>query len=313
MRASKVISPPPQPKPSIRSARQSPISAQAGVGLRHPHMGDFASGTADAAWVEIHSENFFADGGPRMAQLDQVRAHYPVSCHGVGLSLGTAEGIDNRHLESLCALVQRVDPALVSEHLSFSVVEGLYLNDLLPLPYTEEALSVVVNNVDKAQTALGRQVLVENPSSYLKFADSHLTEWDFLSELCRRAGCGLLLDVNNIYVSAHNNDFDTATYLEGIPGTAIGEIHLAGHLIDGEGDERLLIDTHGDMVTDAVWSLYQQALEKFGPRATLIEWDTDIPSLEVLLNEARTAQKHLDSVLLNVDAARAPTNTSHVA
>ncbi len=303
-----MISPPPQPKPSTRSARQSPISAQAGVGLRHPHMDDFTSGTADAAWVEIHSENFFADGGPRMAQLDHVRAHYPVSCHGVGLSLGTAEGIDTAHLESLRALVQRVDPMLVSEHLSFSVVEGLYLNDLLPLPYTEEALSVVVNNIDTVQTALGRQILVENPSSYLTFVDSHLTEWDFLSELCQRSGCGLLLDINNIYVSAHNNDFDTATYLAGIPGAAVGEIHLAGHLVDGAGDERLLIDTHGDAVADTVWSLYQHALEKIGPRPTLIEWDTDIPSLDVLLNEAGTAQRYLDTAVSNTEAAH-----SHVA
>jgi hypothetical protein len=220
--------------------------------------------------------------------------------------LGTAAGIDTTHLNSLQALVRRIDPVLVSEHLSFSVVEGVYLNDLLPLPYTEEALSVVVNNVDKVQTALGRQILGENPSSYLTFKDSRLTEWDFLSELCRRAGCGLLLDVNNIYVSAHNNDFDTAAYLEGIAGTAVGEIHLAGHLIDGEGDERLLIDTHGDTIADPVWTLYEQTLKKTGPQPTLIEWDTDIPSLDVLLNEARAAQRYLK-------AARSPEAASNVA
>ena len=308
-----MISPPPQPKPSTCSARPSPISAQAGVGLRHPHMDDFISGTAEAAWVEIHSENFFADGGPRMAQLDHVRTQYPVSCHGVGLSLGTAEGIDTIHLKSLCALVQRVEPVLVSEHLSFSVVEGLYLNDLLPLPYTEEALSVVINNIDTVQTVLGRQILIENPSSYLKFVDSPLTEWDFLSQVCQRSGCGLLLDVNNIFVSAHNNDFDTATYLAGIPSDAVGEIHLAGHLVDGEGDERLLIDTHGDAVADRVWTLYQNALEKIGPRPTLIEWDTDIPDLEVLLKEAKTAQRYLDTAVSNTEVSNTEAAHSHVA
>ncbi|NKB44121.1 MAG: DUF692 family protein [Alphaproteobacteria bacterium] len=267
-------------------------------------MAAFASGTPDAAWVEIHSENFFVPGGPRLAQLEDVRSHYAISCHGVGLSLGSAQGVDVDHLSTLRDLVDRIEPGLVSEHLSFSVVDDIYVNDLLPLPYTEEALQAVVRNVDQTQEAIGREILIENPSSYLAFVDSVLTEWDFLAELSQRSGCGLLLDVNNIYVSAENNGFDVSTYLEGVPGDAVGEIHLAGHSIDGSGEERLLIDTHGDVVAGPVWTLYQQALEKLGPRPTLIEWDTDIPELEVLLAEAHTAQRHLDAVSMPEDSSR---------
>ena len=266
-------------------------------------MIDFAAGTPATAWVEIHSENFFAPGGPRLAHLDAVRSHYPISCHGVGLSLGSAEGIDAGHLSALHALVNRTEPVLVSEHLSFSVVDGIYVNDLLPLPYTEEALAVMVRNVDRVQTALGRQLLVENPSSYLAFVQSAMTEWEFLSALVSQTGCGLLLDVNNIYVSAENNGFDPDEYLNSIPGEAVQEIHLAGHLVDGDGDEQLLIDTHGDVVANAVWGLYETALERIGPRPTLIEWDTDIPALDVLLAEARSAQRRLDAVTPDTGAS----------
>jgi uncharacterized protein (UPF0276 family) len=267
-------------------------------------MSDFASGTPSAAWIEIHSENFFAAGGPRIAQLEQVREHYAISCHGVGLSLGSAQGVDADHLSALRTLVDRFEPGLVSEHLSFSVVDDIYVNDLLPLPYTEEALVTVAQNVDQTQERLGQQILVENPSSYLTFVDSVLTEWDFLTALSQRTGCGLLLDVNNIYVSAENNGFDTTAYLDGIPGDAVGEIHLAGHSLEGDGEDRLLIDTHGDTVADPVWSLYKLALEKLGPRPTLIEWDTDIPDLEVLLGEGETAQRHIDSVSSSEGSSR---------
>lgn len=267
-------------------------------------MAAFADGTAEAAWIEIHSENFFAPGGPRMAQLDQVRKNYPVSCHGVGLSLGTATGVDQDHLKTLRGLVNRIDPILVSEHLSFSVVDGIYVNDLLPLPYTEEALEVVTRNVDQTQETLGRQILMENPSSYLTFTDSTLTEWAFLSALVERTGCGLLLDVNNIYVSAQNNGIDVAAYLDGIPGDAVQEIHLAGHTISGADEDRLLIDTHGDIVADPVWALYEKTLNKIGPRPTLIEWDTDIPELDKLLAEARKAQSRLDAVSSDKDSIR---------
>jgi uncharacterized protein (UPF0276 family) len=259
-------------------------------------MADFVSGAPDASWLEIHSENFFAPGGPRVAQLDAVRAHYPISCHGVGLSLGTAEGISKAHLERLAALVERVEPILVSEHLSFSVVDGLYVNDLLPLPYTEEALDVVSRNIAQTQDRLRRPILIENPSSYLTFVESVMPEWEFLDALVKRTGCGLLLDVNNVYVSSINNNFDAKTYLDAVPANAVGEIHLAGHLVDGHGDEQVLIDTHGDTVCNDVWNLYEHTLKRIGARPTLIEWDTDIPPLDVLLSEAARAQEMLDRV-----------------
>lgn len=263
-------------------------------------MAAFASGEPDVApgidWVEVHSENFFAPGGPRIAQLEAVRESYALSCHGVGLSLGSAEGLDANHLSKLRTLVERFEPGLVSEHLSFSVVDGVYVNDLLPLPYTEEALAKTAENIDHAQTALGRQILVENPSSYLTFKESAVPEWEFLAALVEQTGCALLLDINNIYVSAQNNGLDAQAYLRGIPTAAVQEIHLAGHLVDGDGSDRLLIDTHGDVVADPVWALYEQALERFGPRPTLIEWDTDIPDLNVLLAEAKTAQHLLDQI-----------------
>lgn len=269
-------------------------------------MTDFASGTPKVDWVEVHSENFFAPGGPRIAQLEAVRAHYALSCHGVGLSLGSADGLDTEHLSTLRKVVDRFQPALVSEHLSFSVVDGIYVNDLLPLPYTEEALARTAENIDRAQTALGRQILIENPSSYLTFVESVLPEWEFLSALVQQTGCALLLDINNIYVSAKNNGLDPAAYLKGIPGDAVQEIHLAGHLVEGTGDAQLLIDTHGDVVADPVWSLYQDALALCGARPTLIEWDTDIPALEVLLAEAKAAQSYLDTGTPRADS-------SHVA
>lgn len=300
------MTPPPQPQPSMRASWPGPISATAGVGLRHPHMTDFASGAPQVDWVEVHSENFFAPGGPRIAQLEAVRESYALSCHGVGLSLGSADGLDPEHLSTLRNVVDRFQPALVSEHLSFSVVDGVYVNDLLPLPYTEEALAKTAENIDRAQSVLGRQLLIENPSSYLMFVDSVLPEWEFLSALVKQTGCGLLLDINNIYVSAANNGLDPAAYLKGIPGDAVQEIHLAGHLVEGAGDEKLLIDTHGDVVADPVWSLYQDALALIGARPTLIEWDTDIPALDVLLTEAETAQRYIDTIVPRADS-------SHVA
>ena len=299
-----MTSPPPQTQPSIRSARLSPIPVKAGVGLRHPHMDAFVAGEPQTAWVEIHSENFFAPGGPRIAQLEAVCNHYPLSCHGVGLSLGSTDGLDEDHLATLRELVDRFQPGLVSEHLSFSVVDGVYVNDLLPLPYTEEALAVMARNVDHTQTVLNRQILVENPSSYLSFIESAMTEWEFLSALVDQTGCALLLDVNNIYVSATNNGFDATTYLANVPGDAVKEIHLAGHLVDGEGAEQLLIDTHGDVVADDVWTLYDSAIEQIGPRPTLIEWDTDIPALDILLAEAAAAQQRLDTVFSDTGEPR---------
>ncbi|HKY94749.1 MAG TPA: DUF692 domain-containing protein [Kiloniellales bacterium] len=280
-------------------------AARAGVGLRHPHVLHFLQERPRTAFLEVHSENYMSDGGPRRRALFDLAEHYPISLHGVGLSLGSAEGLDAAHLGRLKGLLADYRPALVSEHLSWSVESGAYLNDLLPLPYTEEALAVVCRNVDAAQEALGRPLLVENPSSYLTYAASSLSEPEFLGELVRRTGCGLLLDVNNVYVSARNQGFDAAAYLAALPTGAVGEIHLAGHTRRRFGAEELLIDDHGSRVAEAVWALYRQAVALCGPRPTLIEWDSAIPEASVLLAEARKA----DVIL----AAADPTVQGHVA
>ncbi len=278
-----------------------PIPAAAGIGLRHPHVPAFLAGGPPVGWVEVHSENYLVPvgargGGPRLKQLEAIRRDYALSCHGVGLSLGSAEGLDEAHLARLAALFERVQPGLVSEHLSWSVTDGVYLNDLLPLPYTDEALGVVCRNVDRAQEVFGRQILVENPSSYIGFAGSTLAEWDFLAEVTRRTGCGILLDVNNIHVSAHNHGFDPEPYLDAIPAETVGEIHVAGHFVAAMDDETLLIDDHGAPVDQAVWRLLEAALGRLGRRPILVEWDTNIPELSVLMAEADKAQRILDTL-----------------
>ena len=262
-----------------------PVPAQAGIGLRSPHHDEFLSRRPALPWVEVHSENFFADGGRQLQVLDAVRRDYGVSLHGVGLSLGGSDPLDPDHLRRLRRLVQRVEPALVSEHVCWSSADGIFLNDLLPLPCTEAALRHTVARVSAVQEYLGRQILVENVSSYLEFEGAEMTEWDFVCQLARRAGCGILLDVNNIYVSAENHNFPAHNYLRGIPAELVGEVHLAGHTaVDG-----ILIDTHSAPVTDAVWALYRDALRMLGPKPTLIEWDAELPTLERLVAEAATA------------------------
>jgi uncharacterized protein (UPF0276 family) len=244
----------------------------------------------DIGWLEVHSENYFGDGGQPLHYLERVRGHYPLSLHGVGLSLGSAGPLDRRHLQRLAALVRRVEPDLVSEHLSWGAVPGRHLNDLLPLPYTEEALAVAAAHVDEVQEALGRQILVENISSYLRFRHSTIGEAEFIAALAARTGCGVLLDVNNIYVSAMNHGFDAAAFLAAIPVATVREMHLAG--FDELGG--LLVDTHGTHVAQPVWALYRLALERFGRIPTLIEWDTDLPQLSVLLAEAATAERLME-------------------
>ncbi len=264
-----------------------------GLGLRTPHMVPLAAPDAPSVpWLEIHSENFLCDGGPRLALLHAIAERTPISCHGVGLSLGSAEGLDKAHIARLKVLFARVKPALISEHLSWSVTGGVYLNDLLPFPYTQTTLDVFARNVSDAQDAFGRQMLVENPSLYLTFAGSTLSEPDFLGALVERTGCGLLLDINNVHVSAANTGCDATGYLRAIPAEAVGEIHLAGHSTGADG---VLIDTHNTAVSAPVWTLYAEALRRTGPRPTLIEWDRDIPALDVLMREAATAQRILDT------------------
>lgn len=281
---------------------KSDLPSRAGIGLRAPHVGELLATRPAAPWLEVHPENYMS-GGIALASLEAVRREYPVSLHGVGLSLGTAGDIDARHLSRLRSLVERIEPCLVSEHLSWSTAGGAYLNHLLPLPYTDETLGVVADHVDEVQNALGRRILIENPSSYLRFRHSSMAEPHFLAELARRTGCGLLCDVNNIYVSAWNVGFDAGSYLDTLPVQAIGEIHLAGHAANDADGRTILIDDHGSPVTAPVWKLYQRALERFGSVPTLIEWDTDLPELSVLLGEARVADRMLQAFASEDDHA----------
>lgn len=267
---------------------------RAGIGLRAIHHEAVLARGPEVGWFEAHSENYFGGGGTREV-LTRVRRDYPLSLHGVGLSIGSTDPIDRSHLAQIVRLARELEPMFVSEHLSWASVGGRFVNDLLPLPYTEEALSHMVDRVGQVQDALGRELLIENVSSYLQFVDSHIEEWDFLAELSRRSGCALLLDVNNVYVSAMNHGFDAGLYLSRIPVERVREIHLAGHSIQNIGGQQIRIDTHGTPVCDAVWALYAAALERFGPVPTLIEWDTDIPPLDDLISEARKADWHMEA------------------
>ena len=281
------------PWPAAQDAERGSIPAQAGIGLRFPHHGLVAETRPDIAWLEVHTENYLGGGTP-LRYLDAIRRDYPISLHGVGLSLGSAEALDEAHLSRVRDLAAHIEPGLVSEHLSWSVVGGTYLADLLPLPMTEEALDVVCRHVDQVQGVIGRQMLIENPSSYLQFRHSVIPEWEFISAVATRTGCGILCDVNNIYVSACNHGWDASAYLTALPQDAVGEIHLAGHTVKKVGDRMLRIDNHGSRVSPEVWALYDEALLQFGWVPTLIEWDTDIPALDVLLDEASNAERALD-------------------
>ena len=265
------------------------MPARAGIGLRAQHHLRVLRESPAVAWFEAHTENYFADGGAHVAALSQIRENYPLALHGVGLSLGSTDTIDAGHLERVRRALRRYEPALISEHLSWSSVGGRFANDLLPLPYTEEALRHVSAHIEQAQDYLGRRILIENVSSYLQFECSRMPEWEFLAGVAAESGCGILLDLNNIHVAARNFGYEARRYLDAIEPGTVQEIHLAGHSsTDFEGRE-LLIDTHGTPVCDAVWELYRAALRRFGSVPTLIEWDTDIPALEVLMGEAAKA------------------------
>lgn len=287
--------------------QRDPVPARAGVGLRHTHVPAFLEARQPVAWIEVHSENYLGAGGPRAAALEQIRRDYPLSCHGVGLSLGSAEGLDRMHLSRLKALFDRFQPGLVSDHVAWSTHQGDYLNDLLPLPYTDEALQVICTNIDHAQEVFGRRMLVENPSSYVRFPTSNMAEWQFMAEIVARTGCGLLLDVNNIHVSAHNHRFDAHAYLDHVPLDAVEEIHVAGHFVKTflteTGEETILIDDHGAPVPEPVWDLFREALYRLGPVPTLVEWDTKLPPLDVLLAEVRKADALIGSLAWDETAA----------
>ena len=261
----------------------------AGLGLRPPHYTDAADAAAPGLWFEVHSENYMVDGGPRLAWLETIRTRHPLSLHGVGLSLGADADPDPDHLARLNRLVQRFEPFVVSEHLAWSTWNGVYSPDLLPIPRSHEALERIADNVQRTQDAIKRAILVENPSHYLAIPGHDYDEIEFLTELCRRTGCGLLLDVNNVYVSANNLGFDADAYLDAFPGQYVAELHLAGHCADPNLGNALLIDSHDAPVCAAVWQLYARLIARIGPRPTLIERDDELPAFDVLLAERNRA------------------------
>jgi len=274
--------------------RPSRIPHAAGIGLRAEHYRPLLESLPSVGWLEVHSENYFGDGGKPLHFLGLLREHYPLSMHGVGLSLGSTDPLNRDHVDRLKRAIATFDPWFVSDHLSWSSVGGQYLNDLVPLPYTEEALAHVCERVDNVQELLGRELLVENVSSYLRYTHSSIPEWEFLAAVSQRTGCGILLDVNNVYVNACNHGFDPVTFIRAIPRAAVRELHLAGFTRNSFDDGEILIDTHNRRVSEEVWDIYRATLELIGTRPTLIEWDTDLPELDVLLDEARSAQRILD-------------------
>jgi hypothetical protein len=296
------------------------VPAAAGIGLRGAHYRDVVQSRPAVGWLEVHTENYFGGGAP-LYYLERARELYPLSLHGVSLSLGSTDPLNLDHLKNIKRLVERFEPGLVSDHLCFSSIDGIYLNDLLPLPYNEESLNHFVARVGQAQDFLGRQILVENPSSYLEYQSSTLAEAQFLNEVARRSGCGLLLDVNNVYVSSCNHDFgdgteprvavqgrtgcglDAREYLKAIDPRHVREIHLAGYSENRYDEGTVLIDTHNRPVYPEVWQLYRETVERLGPIPTLIEWDSDLPALAELVGEADKAQTVLNEFVRHAACA----------
>lgn len=276
----------------------------AGIGLRAAHHDAIVADRPPVGWFEAHAENYMG-GGAHRAALHRIRQDWPVALHGVGLSLGSADGLDLAHLDRLAALAEQIEPRFVSEHLAWSGVAGRYLNDLLPLPYTEETLALVVAHVDQVQTRLGRPILVENPSCYLRFGHSTVPEGEFLAALARQTGCSLLLDVNNLYVNAVNIGGAPEAVIAALEPGTVGEIHVAGHHRADHGEITLLIDDHGAAVGEAVWSLYARAVTRFPAAATMVEWDANLPTLGRLVAEAREADRRRNRAIggTDVDAA----------
>lgn len=268
---------------------QATISG-AGIGLRSVHYQDILGDAASVPWFEVLSENYFGKGGLPLHYLEQVRSNYPVTLHGVGMSLGSTDPLNFEYLSHLKQLAERIEPAWISDHLAWVSAGNRYAHDLLPLPYTEEALSNFAERLLQVQDFLGRNLLIENPSSYLSYRDSDMTEWEFLQELVSRTDCDILFDVNNVYVSGSNHGFDPIEYLHALPAGRVKEIHLAGY----QKQDNYLFDTHGFRVHPPVWELYRATIKHLGPVPTLIEWDNDIPPFETLIDEASIAQKVLD-------------------
>jgi len=280
----------------LDSRAHDPIPNAPGVGYKPQHLAAILADPGPGRWLEIHAENYMGDGGPQLAQLRHLREKFPISCHGVGLSIGGQGRLDPEHLARLKHLTNWLQPALFSEHLAWSSHETGFMNDLLPLPYNMATVAQVADHIDEVQTTIGRQMLLENPSLYVAFTESTMDEIGFLTEVQARTGCGLLLDVNNVFVSATNQNYSSEAYIDAFPVAHIGEVHLGGH--DAQVDDHgapLLIDSHDAAVVDPVWALYARLIGRTGARPTLIEWDNDIPEWPVLMAEAARAQAVLVS------------------
>lgn len=272
------------------------LPAAPGVGYKPKHFQDILDSPGTVSWLEIHAENYMGGGGRPLAQLRRLAERFPISVHGVGMSVGGEAPLDPEHLARLKTLVEWLEPASFSEHLAWSTHEGEFLNDLLPLPYNSETMARVCAHIDEIQSAIGRRMLLENPSTYLAFSETTLTEIEFLTEIARRTECGLLLDVNNVFVSAANQHTNATDYIDDFPLHLVDEIHLGGHEEDAdENGERLLIDNHASEVVDPVWKLYEHAIARGGPKPTLIEWDNDVPDWPVLAAEAHRAATVLEA------------------
>jgi uncharacterized protein (UPF0276 family) len=273
------------------NSRNAAIPDAAGAGFKSQHAAPILRGGHAVRWFEVHAENYMVDGGPRLRELEQLRAHYPLSLHGVGLSLGGWQAPPRAHLEALRVLVDRFEPGLVSEHVAWCSHGGHYLPDLLPVPLSESALATLIDAIAYTQDVLGRRILIENPATYFALPLSTIPEWEFIVAAARASGCGLLIDINNIFVSAHNLGFDAAACVDALPGDLIDEIHLAGHEQDDHGGEHILLDTHGAPVASAVWDLYARLIARVGARPTLIERDNNVPPWIELDAEARIANR----------------------
>lgn len=276
----------------------SSIPASAGIGLRTPHYRQLITERPPVGWLEVHSENYFGAGGQPLYFLEQARDHYPLSLHGVGLSLGSSDPLDRAHLSKLKALIDRFQPGFVSEHLCWSSIDQRHFHDLLPLPYNAETLCHVSDRIDATQSFLGRQILIENITSYVQPLNREMDEAEFMNALSATTGCGILLDINNLYVNRMNGGEDPFYVIQSVKADAVKEVHLAG--FDFFAGRTMLIDTHGTLISKQVWQLYSQAIARFGSVPTLVEWDTDIPALEILLAEARQAQTVLDHTHVRV-------------
>lgn len=270
------------------------VKSLIGISLKPDHYDHILSQKPDIGWVEIHSENYINFDNYDFQQLQSIRKDYPVSIHGIGMSLGSAEGIDFAHLKKIKTLIERIDPFIISEHLSWSSVDGIYLPDLMPIPYNEESLKIFTTNLSKAQEYLGREILIENPSSYFEYTDSVYSEPEFLNKVTKKAGAKILLDINNIYVSCKNNEQNYHRYIDEIDHSLVEEIHIAGHSTKQIQDHHLYIDSHDNFVTNEVWNLYRYTIQHCHQVLTLLEWDQKIPPLDILVNEAKKAQRYLD-------------------